>query len=29
MVKPGSNMPSLDLPADQVAAVTAFLEGLK
>jgi cytochrome c oxidase subunit 2 len=28
-VKPGSNMPSLDLPADQVAAVTAFLEGLK
>ncbi len=28
-VKPGSNMPSLALPADQVAAVTAFLEGLK
>jgi cytochrome c oxidase subunit II len=28
-VKPGSKMPALDLPADQVAALTAFLEGLK
>jgi cytochrome c oxidase subunit 2 len=29
MVKPGSKMPSLDLPADQVTEVTAYLEGLK
>ncbi len=28
-IKPGSKMPPLDLPADQVAAVTTFLEGLK
>ena len=28
-IKPGSKMPALDLPDDQLAAVTAFLEGLK
>ena len=28
-IKPGSKMPALDLPADELAAVTAFLEGLK
>jgi cytochrome c oxidase subunit II len=28
-VKPGTQMPSLDLPSDQVDKLTAFLEGLK
>lgn len=28
-VKPGAKMPELDLPADQVSAIIAFLEGLR